>query len=133
MQAWFYPGLTSCTASLRSPPSTPRVTEPAVSRFSLPSYMLYFPFFLNSRGINRFALLPESHLLPWGKTSASCSGAPGEVGTGTIPATGYVLPPLQHQENTQDQTGASPRQLVSDHPVLGSCNHTVHILHASEL
>lgn len=113
---------------ITQPALTPRATEPAVSRFSLPSYRVYFPFFLNSRGINRFALLPESHLLPWGKTSANCSGAPGEVGTGTIPATGRVLPSLQHQEKAQDPTGAFPRELVSDHPVPGSCVHTVHLL-----
>lgn len=71
LQAQFYPGLTSCTASLCSPPSTPSGTVPAVSRYSFSSYMVYFPFFLNSKGINTFALLPESHLPPWGKTSSS--------------------------------------------------------------
>lgn len=41
------PGCTSCTASLHSPPFTPRAGVPAVSRST--SYMVYFSFFLNSR------------------------------------------------------------------------------------
>lgn len=49
-----------------------------------------------------------------------CSGALGEVGTETIPATEYVLPPLQHQESAGPNSGAFPRQLISDHPVPGS-------------
>lgn len=89
------PGCTSCTASLHSPPFTPRAGVPAMSRST--TYMVYFSFFLNSKKIDTSALLPKSHRLPWEKTSANlpllrgCRWSRNRNNSWT----GYVLPPLQ--------------------------------------